>query len=228
MPFLSKTGIFSVGNRGKKGLVTNGLVIQLDANNSASYPGTGTSVYDITSGFTHTLTEGAVFTTLNGVKTFDCTSGNRRIICNGTGPTLATTGYTYITWARIIPSNAGWRTLFRSLPNDHPLLVQVNTDNLGFFDNDTPAFMDSGYDITSIKDTWVQYTIVADNVSTIFYINGNQVGSVSYGAGGNTHNAWGGWPNQSFGYVSNLFLYNRKLTRFEITQQYNFLASRFV
>ena len=203
-------------------------MIQLDANNSASYPGTGTSVYDLTSSFTHTLTEGATFTTFNGVKTFDCTSGNRRIICNGTGPTLATTGYTYITWARIIASNTVWRTLLRSSPNDHQLLVQFNTDNLGFYDNNTTAFIDSGYDITGIKDVWVQYSVVADNSSTIFYINGTQVGSIAYGAGGNTHTAWGGWPGQPFGYVANLYYYNRKLNLSEITQQYNFLASRFV
>ncbi len=228
MPFLSKTGLFLLGSRGKKGIITNGLVIQLDANNSASYPGTGTSVYDVTSGFTHTLTDGATFTTLSGVKTFDCTSTNRRILCNGTGPTLPTSGYTYITWARILSSSTGWRTLLRSLPNDHPILVQVGTDNLGFYDNNTSAFIDSGYDITTIKDTWVQYTIVADSSSTIFYINGTQVGSIAYGAGGNTHNAWGGWPSQPFGYVANLFYYNRKLSLSEITQQYNVLASRFV
>ncbi len=229
MPFLSKTGNFNTGQRGKRRFpITNGLVIQLDAHNSASYPGTGTSVYDLTSGFTHTLTDGATFTTLNGVKTFDCTSASRRILCNGTGPTLPTSGYTYITWARIISSSAAWRTLLRSLPNDHPLLVQVNTDNLGFFDNDgAAAFIDSTYDITPIKDTWAQYAIVADNASTIFYINGTQVGSIAYGAGGNTHNAWGGWPNQPFGYVANLFYYNRKLTLAEIQQQYNFLVPRF-
>lgn len=226
MPFISKTGNFRVGQRGKRLFpVTSGLVIQLDANNSASYPGTGTAIYDITSGYTHTLTDGAVFTTLNGVKTFDCTSGSRRILCNG--PTLPTTGFTYIIWARIIPSSAAWRTLLRSSPNDHQILVQVNTDNLGFFDNDGGGFIDSTYDITSIKDVWAQYAVVADNASTIFYINGTQVGTAAYGAGGNTHYSLGGWPNQPFGYVANLFYYNRKLSLAEIIQHYNFLAPRF-
>jgi len=103
-------------------LVTNGLVIQLDAYNISSYPGTGTSVFDVTSGFTHTLTDSATYKTLYGVKTFDCTSGSKRLVCNTTGPTLPTSGYTYVCWGRILISSTGWRTLYRTSPNDHPLL----------------------------------------------------------------------------------------------------------
>jgi hypothetical protein len=56
-------------------LVTTGLVIQLDAYTNTSYPGTGTTVYDITGGYNHTLI-GATYTVLNGIKCFDCTTGN--------------------------------------------------------------------------------------------------------------------------------------------------------
>lgn len=101
MPFLSSTaGVFGYGRAQSTipfELVTSGLVIQLDAYNSLSYPGTGTTVNDITSGFTHTLTDGAVYTALYGIKTFDCTTGTKQIVCNGTGPTLPTTGYSYVT-----------------------------------------------------------------------------------------------------------------------------------
>jgi hypothetical protein len=150
------------------GLVTSGLVIQLDAYLVASYPGSGTSVFDLASGYTHTLTGGAVYQSLYGVKTFEATTTPKRIVVNGTGPTLPTSGYTYVCWARIIISSASWRTLYRTLPNDHPLLIQIGTDNLGFYDNDIPNFIDSGYDITPIEDLWVQYSVVGDNSSSIF------------------------------------------------------------
>jgi hypothetical protein len=81
-------------------IVSSGLVIQLDAYESSSYPGTGTTVYDITGGYNHTLI-GATYTVLNGIKCFDCTTGNNRVNYNATGPTLPTTGYTYITWAKL-------------------------------------------------------------------------------------------------------------------------------
>ncbi len=209
-------------------LVTSGLVIQLDANNIASYPGTGTSIIDITGGYTHTLLGSATYLSLYGVKTFDCTGATKYIQVNGTGPTLPTTGYTYVIWGRMIISSADWRTLIRTGPNDHPLLVQTGTDNLGFYDNNTTAFYDSGYDVSAIEDTWVQYTVVGDSSSSIFYINGTQVGSTAYGAGGNIHTWIGGVGNtQPFGYIANLFYYNRKLSYGEIIQNYNFLLPRF-
>ncbi len=205
-------------------IVTPGLIMQLDANNSTSYPGAGTTVYDLTGAYNHTLST-ATFTTLSGVKCFNENSGHIRV--NGTGPTLPTSGYTYVTWARIKTSSSSWRTLFRTAPNDHPILVEINTDNLGFYDNDTPSFKDSGYDVTPIEDVWVQYSVVGDNSSSIFYINGAQVGtSVAFGAGGNRHDYWG-LNGQEFGYLANLYLYNRKLTTTEILQNYNALKDRF-
>lgn len=231
MPCVSSMGgVYGYGRSASTAttsLVTSGLVIQLDAYNVSSYPGTGTSVTDITGGYTHTLTDGATYLSLNGVKTFDCTSSSKRVLVNGTGPTLPTTGYTYVSWARIITSSAGWRTLYRTSPNDHPILVQIGTDNLGFWDNDTNTFRDSGYDITAIKDRWVQYTVVGDNTSSIFYINDTQVGTADAGAGGNAHWMWAGLAGQAFGYAANMFYYNRKLSLAEITQNYAHLSPRF-
>ena len=218
---------FSKGFSILPALVTNGLLIQLDANNSTSYPGSGTTIYDLQNTYNHTMVS-APFTTLNGVKCFDCNGSNTYIRVNGTGPTLPTAGYTYITWAKLRTSSATWRTLYRSAPNDHPLLVEINTDNLGFYDNDTNTFIDSGYDVTSIEDVWVQYAVVGDNTSTIFYINATQVGTTNKGAGGNRHDYFGSIPGQPFGYVANLYLYNRKLSLSEITQQYNHLSTRFI
>jgi hypothetical protein len=204
-----------------------GLIIHLDANNPSSYPGTGTTVSDLASSYDHTLTN-APYTELDGIKCFDASgSPTTYIQVNGTGPTLPTSGYTYITWARIKSSSASWRTLFRTEPNDHPILVEIGNENLGFYDNDTSAFIDSGYDVTSIIDTWAQFAVVGDSSSSIFYINGVQVGSTEYGAGGNNHFRWGGHPGQSFGYVANMYLWDRKLTLQEILLEYNQSYSTF-
>ena len=69
-------------------IVTSGLVIQLDAYNSSSYPGTGTTVYDLTNTYNHTLTT-APYTVLNGIKCFDCNGDvNTNIRVNGAGQIL--------------------------------------------------------------------------------------------------------------------------------------------
>jgi hypothetical protein len=205
--------------------ITNGLVIKLDANDISSYPGSGTTVFNLQSGsYNHTLT-GATYTVLDGIKCFDCTTGTKRVVVDGTGPTLPTSGYTYITWARIISSSANWRSLLRT-NNRVPLLVEIATDNLGYYDSE---FRDSGYNVTSDEDVWVQYAVVGDDTSSIFYINETQVGTVAYGAGGDTHLEWGnnGTAGQPFGYLGNLYFYNRKLSFSEIIEQYNTLSPTF-
>jgi hypothetical protein len=57
------------------------------------------------------------------------------------------------------------------------------------------------------------------------------VGStIAFGAGGTTHWGWGNndLTGQPWGHVANMYFYNRQLSLSEITQQYNFLAPRFV
>ena len=210
-------------------IVSSGLVIQLDAYESSSYPGTGTTVFDITSGYNHTLI-GATYTVLNGIKCFDCTTGNNRVNYAATGPLLPNSGYTYITWARLIPSNDGFRTLLYTSgpPKITPITIPNASNELGYW---ATGFVSSGYDVSSLAGVWVQFAVVGTNTSQTFYINGTEVGdTINQGAGGTRH--WG-WGNndivaQPWGHVANMYFYNRQLNLVEITQQYNYLAPRFV
>ncbi len=210
-------------------IVSSGLVIQLDAYESSSYPGTGTTVFDITGGYDHTLI-GATYTVLNGIKCFDCTTGNNRVDYNLTGPLLPNSGYTYITWARLIPSNAGFRTVLytKGPPKITPITIPNGTNTLGYW---ATGFVSSGYDVSSSAGVWVQFAVVGTNTSQTFYINGSQEGStINEGAGGTTHWGWGNNDTvaQPWGHVANMYFYNRQLSLSEITQQYNYLAPRFV
>ena len=211
--------------------VVSGLIIELDAYNSSSYSGSGTNVVNLQSPGTydHTLV-GATFTTLNTIKCFDCTTGTQRVVVNGTGPTLPTTGYTYITWARLELDNiASFRTLLYTNSSKYtPITIPNNSNTLGYWDN---AFRSSGYDLSGQTSVWVQYAVVGTNSSQKFYINGSEVGSpIAFGAGGTTHWGWGNndLAGQPWGYVANMYFYNRQLSLSEIQQQYNFLAPRFV
>jgi hypothetical protein len=210
------------------GLVTSGLVIQLDAYDSLSYPGTGTTVYDITSGYNHTLVD-ANYTVRNGIKCFDCTTDTKRVVVNGTGPLLPNSGYTYITWTRLMTNTADYRTLlYTNSPRYTPITIPNASNTLGYWDT---SFKSSGYDVASSAGVWVQFAIVGTNTSQTFYINGSQVGSsISTGAGGTTHWGWGNndTVGQPWGHVANMYFYNRQLNLAEITQQYNYLAPRFV
>jgi hypothetical protein len=63
-------------------IITNGLQLYLDAFNTDSYPGTGTTWYDLTSNFYNFTNEGGTFTNSSGIKFFSLDGVNDRIIGN--------------------------------------------------------------------------------------------------------------------------------------------------
>lgn len=209
-------------------IITQNLAIWIDANNTSSYSGTGTSITDLSgNGRTQNLQAAAQYTMLNGVKCFDCTTNTNYITADSISPVLPTTGFTYVAWARMNSSSATYRTLFRSNPNDHALLININTNNLGMWDNDTSAFYSSGYtDVSSLADVWVQWAVTGDSSGQTFYINGQQVGTTVKTAAGNSH-----WyislSGQPFGYIANVELYTAKLTQEQILQNYYNQLSKF-
>jgi len=210
---------------------TNNLSIYVDADNAASYPGSGTTVTDLSgNGRTQNLSNSAAYTVLSGVKCFDF-SGTYVMRGASAVPTLSTSGFTYIAWAQMISSSTSWRTLFRSNPADHPLIIELGSNRLGIYDNTANTFYPSGYnDVSALANTWAQWVVTGNSSGQTFYINGQQVGTTVQTAAGNAHDYTGGVgvPNsQSFGYVANMFLYNQILSADRIRQNYYALKGRF-
>ena len=209
-------------------IITANLAIWIDADNSASYPGSGTTITDLSGNSrTQNLSNALAYTVLSGIKCWDCSSTYNIRAASAT-PTLPTGGFTYIAWARMISSTAGWRTLFRTSPNDHPILIEIGSNRLGMYDNTTSAFYPSGYnDVSALANVWAQWTVTGDSSGQTFYINGQQVGTTTQTAAGNAHDYTGAIPGQPFGYVANMFLYTAKLTQEQIQQNYYGLRERF-
>ena len=212
-------------------IVTPNLAIWVDADNAASYPGSGTTVTDLSgNGRTQNLSNAAAYTVLSGIKCWDF-SGTYIMRAASATPSLPTTGFTYIAWARMIASSVSWRTLFRSSPADHPLIIELGSNRLGMNDNGANAFFPSGYnDVSALANVWAQWVVSGDSAGQTFYINGQQVGTTVQTAAGNSHDWTGGvgTPNgQSFGYVANMFLYTSKLTLEQIQQNYYGLKGTF-
>ena len=209
-------------------IITQNLALWIDADNASSYPGTGTSVFDLSGNArTQLLSSAGIYTVLSGVKCFDCTTTGQ-ITANTVGPVLPTSGFTYIAWARMNSSSATFRTLFRTNLYDHPLLINVNTNDLGMWDNNGLNFITANYNVSSFADIWAQWTVVGDSAGQQFYINGVLVGSTNVSSAGNSHWTIGSIGNgQPFGYIANTFLYTAKLTQEQIQQNYYGLKSRF-
>ena len=218
------TGIVQSMTTFKPVSVTQTPALYIDANNSSSYPGTGTTITDVSgNGYTQTLSNAAAYTVLNGVKCFDC-SGIYFIRGAVATPTLSSSGFTYICWAKMISSSVNWRTLFRTTPNDHPLLIEIGSNTLGMYDNDTNLFYSAGYDVASLANIWVQWAVSGSSSGQTFYINGIKVGTTVQTTAGNNHDWTGGVGNpnsQSFGYIANFQLYSSLLPQQVIQQLYS-------
>lgn len=65
-------GVFSKPIAIVNSIITTGLVLNLDASNSSSYPGSGTSWNDISGNNNNALLNGAVFSNVSGVSYFTC------------------------------------------------------------------------------------------------------------------------------------------------------------
>lgn len=210
-------------------IFTNDLDIYIDADSAVSYPGTGTSVFDLSgNGRTQTLTSAAAYTVLSGVKCFDFTTTNY-MTANVTGPVLSTSGFTYIMWVRLLASTAGYRTFLRADPKDHAIIVNTGTNDLGMYDNDANAFFSAGYNVASLADVWAQWVVTGSSAGQTFYVNGAQVGTTVQTAAGNSHRWTGNAPPgaQPPGYVANMFLYNQIISADRIRQNYYALRGRF-
>jgi len=216
-------------------IVTNGLVLNLDASRTSSYPNTGTTLYDISgSGNNGTLVNGPVFGTASGGQiTFD---GVNDYIDLGTKTTLApgTTDFTISFW--INPNN--WGTL--SSTSYSPIFVTLVNGGLWIGKNGANFVLRTAYiadDIQySVLPTVNQWTLVTvnrvGNTAKIYY-NGSVVASATavtrnYVSG----NSYLGVDIPSNGNFSNIklstfYYYNRGLSDSEITQNFNATKSRF-
>jgi hypothetical protein len=205
--------------------VQSGLVMQLDATNNLSYPGTGTVVTDITGGFNHNLTLAAMYKNLGGIKyfEFDPAGTTRKMLVSGTGPVLNTGGYTYMMWA-YAPSSATSRWLVGATDNQPALFVN-NSDSFTYRDNSGNGRSLGG---TPAANVWRQITLTCSSADVLtLYINGSGAGGSGSGGNCRGRNHVGFGQNLNWGNVSICCLYNRVLSLSEVQTNFNGLKSYF-
>jgi hypothetical protein len=220
-------------SRGPK-VVTNGLVLCLDAANKNSYRGTGTTWTDLSGNSNNgTLTNGPTFNSTNmGVIVFDGTNDyvssfptqisgvGSKTICAFIYPT--TTSRAGICGIR--NSSDGW--VFTINRNASGNLTYFHTTG-------TAVEVSAGISINNWVQVCVTYSTITSTV--ILYKNGYQVGSTATSVStivGSSFKGVIGDEDASIttpfkGNISNLQIYNRDLSATEVLQNYNATKSRF-
>ena len=223
-------------------IVTNGLVLCLDAGNKKSYPGTGTVWTDLSGRNNHgTLTNGPTFNGANGggivfdgVNDFVSVSNNS--IINGTSQTINIwfkNSGTYTTGSCEIvhkhDSFGSFNGYGIGLTND------LGNVKIGAYIKNASSNYSTGVSTQIISSlNWYNATITFTSSSQIIlYLNGISVASVSVGVLTNsTQPLKIGQSNDSYwnvysGSVAQTLVYNRALTAAEIAQNFNATRRRF-
>lgn len=212
-------------------IVTDGLVFYVDAGNSKSYPGSGTTWSDLVGGNDGTLTNGP---------TYD--SGNAgSIVFDGTNDYISTqltcgTTFTWFVWFKTDVVSSGYRNIIAIPSPDYMLmLLDGNTTSMGFW---TPDGLGGGsLNMDSISaNTWYNAVFVREGNSITngykTYLNGVFKGQANTGTWSSSDYVWlGGRSGQSQylnGNIACAMVYNKALTAAEVLQNYNALKNRFV
>jgi hypothetical protein len=221
-------------------IVTDGLVYALDAANSRSYSGSGTSATDLTGDSTSTTLVNGVGYSSNDLGYFDFDGIDDKISVQYAAQP-ATSGITVIAW--IYPdedATTGGRTRGSAWGGPGAMY-------LGLWPNSsagssaihaavqTASGRPSIYTGTIYTNQWSMLAMCYDGSNTKTYLNGELIGTVSQtgnitsgtiyyvgtydNRGDSNHN----WP----GRISYATMYNRGLNATEIKQNYNAIKSRY-
>jgi hypothetical protein len=213
-------------------IVTNGLVLCLDAADKKSYPGTGTTWFDRSgNGYNGTLIGGPTYNSSNGGSiVFD--GGNDHTTVNNFNVNNSITveawfNVTQSSWAPII---GNWNSTGNG---DSWLLTKNNENKMSFY---VMFSVSTGDSISEIQQTtngvWQQYVGVFNNFNLSLYKNGGLVNSKTTAFNTLYQNSLQIWLGRfsSFyfgGNIGNCKVYNRALTLQEIQQNFNATRGRF-
>ena len=216
-------------------IVTDGLVLCLDAANRKSYPGTGTAWNDISSnGYIATIANGPVFTE-DYKGAINCDPTNDFVYLNNTlNLAKITISVIYkkdsdsgVSDHIIYNKENSWE--LRDL--DRNLSWAVATNNQAWF------WYDTGYNVTLNQILKVDLTYDGNYVRT--WINGSLYHTYTYPSGGtllqvssypklnSRHTTQTTWQSGGDHTYYNFSVYNRALSADEIRQNYNALKGRY-
>jgi hypothetical protein len=209
-------------------IVTDGLVLCLDAANPQSYPGSGTSWADLSgNGNTGTLINGPTFSSGNsGSIVFD--GVNDYVVLDSV---ISLTDFTATAVYNVQSLNSGWAMFFGNTDTDS--FIAISSDDGGKLRTQDKNSTNSDLSYVSVLNRITMLQVVQSGNDNTWYINGKIVGTSSnsvYGgveftrmvhyANGDPLGIWSGKY-----YYANL--YNRALSASEVLQNYEAVKSRF-
>lgn len=220
-----------MGVYGGPNVIANGLVLSLDAGNTRSYPGSGTTWTDLSgNNNTGTLTNGPTFSSANnGYLVFD--GSNDYVTSSYTPPTAFSINVWFNNQTTYNIHNRGVFSTFATNNFNGIYLATTNVGGAGmhiWYNGNTRSRLSYESFTTGV---WYNISITSNNSNSInVYLNGSLINTISNNT---THAAVLEIGRSRFdnnywlGYISNCSIYNRVLTADEVAQNFNALRGRF-
>jgi hypothetical protein len=225
-------------------IVSEGLVLSLDATNPASYPGNGTTWYD-RSGYNNngTLTNGPTYLQERGRGSFVFDGVDDYIgipYSNILAPT-SSISFGCIAYPTNWNVSSNMKILSKTESGGYSIALNNPVSKLGAWLYAGGAYLTASYDLTSISSGWHMVMCTFDGRYFRMYLDSINVSTADAGSvvtiGYSVNNSLfigaeaGPFTAPSGEYlagkVSNVQLYNRALSAQEVLQNYNALKSRF-
>lgn len=238
------TAWVNISKKSGGALPTDGMRVYLDATNTDSYPGSGTTWTDLSGyGNNFQIVNGAFKGGAGSMTGYMDFQGNHGQAKNG-GDISLSGDVSYVVVTRIKNSTGQWRTLTRSYNADHHVIVQSGAWNIGMYDNNAAGFIGTGYSQQSLPGYASNSFMVMvwrwsnnDNPTYELHVNGISRGSISnsnarYNRGfgsiggyhsGNTNPSSG---SQWWGDIRLFAAYARRLTTSEIAEIQNAMTNQ--
>ena len=232
-------------------IVEEGLVLALDAGNTKSYPGTGTTVYDLSGDqYNGTLVNGMAFDSeAGGCFVGDGTNDNITYAASAESKGTLTNSITYECWVKRTGTSAAASPRLMSTDISDYCALYLDSSGAGTLRwriNIGGSTKDRTYSTGLALNEWTHVVGTAEydgssTYSQVLYVNGTSVASAINGsATGN----WGDGTSRAFAIFSNVEstvqnnnclngklgparVYNKFLTSSEVLQNYNATKTRF-
>jgi hypothetical protein len=204
--------------------VRNGLVLELDAGQRASYPGTGNTWYDLSGNSYHyNLTNGPSFSGIGVTSSISFDGSNDRALAINP----ISLGTTHTVSIIVKPASA---------LEDGVLFGDsaYNSTGYAFYTNGSSLYYAAtdfvGVSVT-LTTNWIMFTVTRNGTSISFYQNGILLGSQTLG-GNNplTLSSIAAFSNGDYvfqGNISQVSCYNRALSAYEVKQNFDFYRTRY-
>ena len=211
-------------------VITDGLVLNLDAGTALSYDGSGTNWYDTSgSGYILGARNSPTFTGTGISSYFTLNGSNQDFYLASYGPTY--TEVTYNLWVWRNGAQNGYAAFFMSRGNATGFTYQTAGGTLSYHWINAQYTYSSGIDTTN--QTWTMATLVVTPTEARWYLNGvlRNARATSHAASAFDNIYIGSDSGQSGRYyngrIAMVQLYNRALTNTEILQNFNATRGRY-